>query len=682
MGSPSIASRRGDDSDRTSVSSEGKLDTVIPGNLLDGAQIVTKGGNLVTKDGVVVSTQQTDASLSTNVFADPEIRDFYVKMYEKAKYECRHVFDADLTWTAEEEKKLIRKVDWRICLWACVMFFSLQLDRGNMVQAVSGTLLKDLHLNTNDYNHGNTIFTASFLVAELPSQLISKKIGPDRWIPMQICLWSIVAMSQAGMTGRPSFFATRALMGILEGGFIPDLILFLSYFYTSKELPIRLSFFWTSLSITGIISSILAFGIFHLEGAHGIAGWKWLFLLEGLITFVIGVTSFFMMPASAVQTKTWFRPKGWFTPREEAILVNRVLRDDPSKGSMMNRKAITPRRLWRGLTDYDLWPIYAIGIIVYIPQSPPSLYLTLTLRSIGFSTFNANLLTIPHTVVHIFTLLSLTWLAGKLNQRALVSMIQLLWTLPILIFLAVWPGLISNQWGTYAATAVLLSYPYCHAIVGGWVSSNSNDVGARSISASLYNMSVQLGGICGTFVYRDDDKPYYRRGNRTLIAINVLGILLFLFAKAYYVWKNKQRDKKWNAMTKEEQNDYIATNIATQPAAEAPPTTAPTKGAHSHDSEEKTPLQAISHGILMDGIPTFSSYAEHRKHILIHTAATFRDFARKGFTEGQSGHISVRDPEYEDYIWMNPLGRHFGLMTAGDMICLDLNTGAVVGGNN
>lgn len=128
MGSPSIASRRGDDSDRTSVSSEGKLDTVIPGNLLDGAQIVTKGGNLVTKDGVVVSTQQTDASLSTNVFADPEIRDFYVKMYEKAKYECRHVFDADLTWTAEEEKKLIRKVDWR----STICFYSLLVSISNL----------------------------------------------------------------------------------------------------------------------------------------------------------------------------------------------------------------------------------------------------------------------------------------------------------------------------------------------------------------------------------------------------------------------------------------------------------------------------------------------------------------------------------------------------------------------
>ena len=84
---------------------------------------------------------------------------------------------------------------------------------------------------------------------------------------------------------------------------------------------------------------------------------------------------------------------------------------------------------------------------------------------------------------------------------------------------------------------------------------------------------------------------------------------------------------------------------------------------------------------VVTGIPTFNSHEEHRRHILIHIAAVFRDFSRKGFTEGMSGHISVRDPEFEDYIWMNPLGRHFGLMTAGDLICLDVNSGKVVGGN-
>lgn len=102
-----------------------------------------------------------------------------------------------------------------------------------------------------------------------------------------------------------------------------------------------------------------------------------------------------MMPASAVQTKTWFRPNGWFTDREVAIVVNRILRDDPSKGDMNNRQAITPKILWACLTDYDLWPLYLIGLIVYISQSPPTKYITLILRGSGFDPFTTNLLTIP-----------------------------------------------------------------------------------------------------------------------------------------------------------------------------------------------------------------------------------------------------------------------------------------------
>jgi hypothetical protein len=98
--------------------------------------------------------------------------------------------------------------------------------------------------------------------------------------------------------------------------------------------------------------------------------------LEGLITLIVGIASFFLMPASAVQTKTWYRPNGWFNDRELSIVVNRVLRDDPSKGmfssecnylangtykislgDMHNRQAITPRRLWSAIKDYDLWPV-------------------------------------------------------------------------------------------------------------------------------------------------------------------------------------------------------------------------------------------------------------------------------------------------------------------------------------
>ncbi|KAG8739351.1 hypothetical protein FRC12_016350, partial [Ceratobasidium sp. 428] len=171
-------------------------------------------------------------------------------------------------------------------------------------------------------------------------------------------LWSIVAMSQFWLSGRSSFLTCRFLLGFLQGGFIPDVILYLSYFYTKNELPIRLAFFWVSNYACDIISAFLATGILRMRGISGREGWRYLFLIEGSLTLGAGIASFFLMPAGPTQTKAWFRPKGWFNDREEVIMVNRVLRDDPSKSDMHNRQGLTPKMIWQSLCDWHMWPLY------------------------------------------------------------------------------------------------------------------------------------------------------------------------------------------------------------------------------------------------------------------------------------------------------------------------------------
>jgi hypothetical protein len=179
-----------------------------------------------------------------------------------------------------------------------------------------------------------------------------------------------------------------------------DVILYLSYYYKNAELPKRLSWFWTAYQGTSIIGAFLAFGLLHLKNQSGLqAGWRYLFAIEGSITGFIGILTWLYLPPSPTQTsrhglKGILRPKqGWFTEREEYILVTRILLDDPGKATMHNRQGLSPKALWNSLTDWDMWPIYLIGFTWTIPFTPETTYITLTCKALGFDTFQTNLLT-------------------------------------------------------------------------------------------------------------------------------------------------------------------------------------------------------------------------------------------------------------------------------------------------
>ena len=324
---------------------------------------------------------------------------------------------------------------------------------------------------------------------------------------MQMCLWSIIACCQFWLSGRSSFLWTRALLGMMQGGFIADMILYLSYFYKHGELSVRLGFFWTAGSVSDIIASFLGAGLLRLRGLGGLPGWRWLFLVEGLITLSIGVVAFPMMPPGPCETAGLFRGvKGWFTEREETIMVNRIIREDPSKSSMHNREPITPRLLWQSITDYDLWPLYLLGLNFETPMTTPQQYLTLILRQLGFGTLTTNLLVVPSQIGHILTMLIFVYLAEVVGQLWIFGLLAQLWLLPLLTYMYTHDLSSMNKWHSFGILTALLSCPNIHAIQVGWNSRNSNSVRSRTVSAALYNMAVQTSGIIASNIYREGEQ--------------------------------------------------------------------------------------------------------------------------------------------------------------------------------
>jgi hypothetical protein len=165
-----------------------------------------------------------------------------------------------------------------------------------------------------------------------------------------------------------------------------------------------------------------------MRGIGGRPGWSWLFALEGLVTGLIGIASYFYLPPSPYQTGSKLRRTAWLTEHEEKIMANRILRDDPGKGDMHNRQGIIPLAkslvvsltyanllgllliglAWgafkASITDYHMWPIYLIGLSWNMPTVPSQGYLTLTLRDIGFSVFETSLLCVPASVLFMMGL--------------------------------------------------------------------------------------------------------------------------------------------------------------------------------------------------------------------------------------------------------------------------------------
>lgn len=166
---------------------------------------------------------------------------------------------------------------------------------------------------------------------------------------------------------------------------------------------------------------------------------------------------------------------------------------------MHNRQGLSVSLLWEAITDYDMWPIYLLGLTWSIPGSPISSYLTLTLRGLGWDVFQTNLLTIPAYFLFFFQLIFWTWLSEKINNRFLIVLVGQLYLLPLLVSLEVLPAA-ASEWAKYTLSILVVGSPYIHAIIVALTSRNAGSVRTRTVGSALYNMCVQASSVIASQV--------------------------------------------------------------------------------------------------------------------------------------------------------------------------------------
>ena len=324
-------------------------------------------------------------------------------------------------------------------------FFALQMDRGNIATALTSTIAKDLGVNTNSINVGTQLFSVGIVLLEIPSNILLQKFGPREWLSVQIVAWGLVATFQAFISNYGSYLATRLLLGLCEAGFIPGSLYYLSTWYTREETSLRVSFFFLGTSFASGLTSLIGAGILNIKSW---AGWRWVFLIEGIITLVIAVIFNLFIPPKVGDGRPLIAFGKWsyFTERESHIIRNRVLVNDPSKArghiSIKGKdfiEIIRQKRVWlHCLITLTIMAAYG-GLTTYTPS---------IIKSLGFTAVKANAMAAVPTFISIFVLVAFAWLSDKTGYRGLWVILLITWNLIVWSCLSTLP-LTASKWREY-----------------------------------------------------------------------------------------------------------------------------------------------------------------------------------------------------------------------------------------
>ncbi len=223
------------------------------------------------------------------------------------------------------ESAVLGKVARRLIPFLFVLYLANIVDRNN-VGFARLRMLADLHLGEEVYGWGATFcFYLGYLLFEVPSNLILHRVGARRWISRIMITWGIVSTGTMFVRDARSFYLVRVLLGIAEAGFFPGMVLYLSYWFPARQRARAVALFMMASPLSGVVGGPVSGNLLrYSDGALGLAGWQWLFLVEGIPSVLLGFVTWWYLTDRPEQAR-------WLTPDERSRLAARMALEEKSR---------------------------------------------------------------------------------------------------------------------------------------------------------------------------------------------------------------------------------------------------------------------------------------------------------------------------------------------------------------
>ncbi|KAK4678758.1 hypothetical protein QC764_311460 [Podospora pseudoanserina] len=446
--------------------------------------------------------------------------------------DIQHFRSQSPEWHASFERTLVRKIDLRLLPCLILMYLLNFLDRANLAQARQGTLEADLGMSGTDFNFATSIFFVSYLVFQLPSNLLITRVRPSIYLTGAMCLWGAVSACSGATKSFAQLVVVRILLGFVEAPFFPGAVFLMSSWYTRAELTRRMSYFYSGNALANMFGGLIGAAVLgKMEGAQGIAGWRWLFVIEGVITIAVALIAMWVLPDYPSTTR-------WLSPQEREYASWRLLADINESDDQR------ARTVWQGtklaLLDYRLYLFVLLQHLSLLSQTFQYFFPSIV-GTLGYGKIETLWLTAPVWFATFLISVCVTWTSARTKDRSLHIF-------GLMLVSAVGNAIATGTTVTGARFFAMFLMPMgavsAYQIILSWIANSfPRPMVKRGAAVAIANMVGNTASIYGSYMYPQTAAPQYTPGGSANSAICLLVGLLAIVLRYLHKWENTKLEK-------------------------------------------------------------------------------------------------------------------------------------------